>query len=160
MDYRDVHATDWKTSRHIDPLKPSYTIRDEDNNLTTIGPIQGSLSQALPPERKEVNFTSLKTSDIIGCASGSMWLGNFHSRQRRSWLTSNVIKDIPGAQPSTVKKSPQTNRCLNPLSPQYKMPGETELIDPNDYYSKSKAEKMNRSSRLKTHKASLDLKKQ
>ena len=47
-----------------------------------IGEVKGSQPQVLPPPRLDKNFTatSLKTSDIHGCAIGTKRLGSFHTR--------------------------------------------------------------------------------
>jgi hypothetical protein len=71
---------------------PTYIIRDDDDKQITIGPVAGSTSYTLPPERQDPNFTgvALKTNDIIGCATSTKGLGNFHTRIRRGFLTTNV----------------------------------------------------------------------
>ena len=82
----DVTHCDFKTTRTTNPLMPSYTIRDEDNKVTSIGEVKGSSPNVLPPARKDENFlaTSLKTSDIHGCAPSTWGLGNFHTRIRKT----------------------------------------------------------------------------
>jgi hypothetical protein len=87
MNYRDVTHDVFKTSRHVNPLLPSYTVRDDKGGLAQIGPVEGSHSCVLPPERKDKNYqcTTLKTNDILGCGVGTKGLGNFHSRVRREY---------------------------------------------------------------------------
>lgn len=48
----------------------------------------------------------------------------------------NLTSDIDGAGPDTLKKAPETKRCLNPLMPEYVVPGagETPLDHMNDPY--------------------------
>ena len=46
-----------------------------------------------------------------------------------------------GAQPSTVKKSPDTVRRTNPLMPEYQLPGRLDLENKNDGYSNIKLKK-------------------
>ena len=60
MNYRDVTHTNFVSKRHIDPLMPSYVVRDLDNKPTTIGDVDGSHPCSLPPERKNPDF--MKTS--------------------------------------------------------------------------------------------------
>lgn len=121
MNYRDVTHTDFQTKRNINPLMPEYIVRDENDKVKTIGEVEGSKPCALPPKRNHPDFqaTSLKTKDIEGCRTNSSTYGNFHIVTRRGFLTTNVTKDIPGAQTNTVKKSPVTLRQTNPLVPDY-----------------------------------------
>ena len=56
MDYRDVTNVHFKTKRQTNPLMPTYTTRDEDGGLTTIGVVTGSLPNVLPPARQDTNF--------------------------------------------------------------------------------------------------------
>jgi hypothetical protein len=37
--------------------------------------------------------------------------------------------DIEGAQSGSLKKAPSTKRNVNPLDPQYNMPGDKELVN-------------------------------
>ena len=57
-DYRDVTQTQFVTKRHVNPLSPTYTIRDEDGKPIEIGAIKGNKPQVLPPKREkgEVNL--------------------------------------------------------------------------------------------------------
>jgi hypothetical protein len=50
------------SKRHVNPLSPEYTIRDEEGLAVTIGEIKGNKPQVLPPkrERGDVNL-ALKT---------------------------------------------------------------------------------------------------
>jgi len=121
MDYRDVTNTQFKSSRYTNPLMPTYKVRNEDDKVHEIGPVEGALPNVLPPMRTDPNYQakSLHTTDIQGCACSTKGLGNFHTRKRRAFLTTNITEDIPGAQPDTVKKSPETLRNTNPLMPDY-----------------------------------------
>lgn len=85
MDYRDVTHIDFKTSRHINPLVPTYITRDDKKQKVEIGKVMGSEPVVLPPARQDKNFvnTSLTTVDIHGCRIGTKGLGNFHTRDRR-----------------------------------------------------------------------------
>ena len=60
MDYRDVTHVDFKTTRNINPLVPTYIVRDDDGKTQEIGPVEGSVPCVLPPARKDTNF--VKTS--------------------------------------------------------------------------------------------------
>lgn len=112
MDYRDVTHTDFRTTRHTNPLQPVYMARDEDNNKVAIGAVAGSKPSVLPPARQDENFKNkaLKTDDIHGCKVGTKGLRNFHTRERRGFRVTNEKNDIIGAQPDSLKKCPQTKR--------------------------------------------------
>jgi len=101
MDYRDVTNVDFKSTRFINPMEPTYVVRDETKNMEiiTIGPVEGSKPNVLPPPRKDLNFVakSLKTEDILGCSIGTKNHGNFHTRDRRGYKNTNVTNDIIGA---------------------------------------------------------------
>jgi len=99
MNYRDVTHCEFKTGRSTNPLMPSYTIRDEDNKLTEIGSVKGSIPHVLPPPRKDTTYSNLplRTNDILGCTVGTKGLGNFHSRERRGFKNTNITADIFGA---------------------------------------------------------------
>lgn len=136
MDYRDVTDIDFKSKRVTNPLMPQYIVRDDKNSKSEIGFVQGSTPCVLPPQRTDKNFlaSSLTTSDILGCTSGTKGLGNFHNRQRKDWRSINNTKDIPGAQPNTLKKGPVTKRVTHPLVPEYQIPGRLELSNKNDVF--------------------------
>lgn len=121
MDYRDVTHVDFKTTRNINPLEPTYIVRDDDNKPLEIGKVQGSNPCVLPPARQDKEFvaTSLKTGDIHGCAIGTKGLGNFHTRERRGYKKTNDISDIDNSMPGSLKKCPETTRNLHPLMPDY-----------------------------------------
>lgn len=91
---------------------PTYIVRDDKDKPHEIGPVEGSNPHSLPPARVNPEFmkTSLKTHDIQGCKADTSGLGSFHTRERRGWLQTNITNDIPGAQTSTLKKSPTTKR--------------------------------------------------
>ena len=99
MNYRDVTHTQFISGRHTNPLMPTYQVRDENKEVKTIGDVQGSHPNALPPKREDPNFqkTSLQTGDIMGCATGTGTRGNFHTRERKDFITTNVTADVPGA---------------------------------------------------------------
>ena len=77
-DYRDVTQVHFQTKRHVNPLNPNYTIRDEEGKAVTIGEIKGNKPQVLPPKRERGEVTlALKTQDILGATAGSKGLGVF-----------------------------------------------------------------------------------
>lgn len=144
IDYRDVTNFQFKTKRNVNPLMPEYVYRDEQDKGPNpkYGYVKGSKPNVFPPERTQSEFKklSLTTQDIAGCKVSTKGLGSFHTRIRRTFLTTNVTADVPGAQPSTVKRCPDTLRQTNPLNPVYQYPGRYDLKDINDGFSGSKKE--------------------
>lgn len=138
MNYRDVTHADFKTKRSVNPLQPEYTVRDEDGKVCEIGSVAGSKPNVLPPPRQNQEFvnTSLKTTDIHGCAIGTKGLGNFHTRERRAFKDTNKTEDIEKCHSGSLKKSPPTLRATHPLDPEYQMPGRKELTNINDSFGK------------------------
>jgi hypothetical protein len=65
--------------------------------------------------------------DIPGTAAGSKRKGNFHSIDRQHFRDTNNIAEIFGANPGSLKKSIITKRNVNPLNPNYVVPGASEL---------------------------------
>ena len=75
--------------------------------------------------------------DIKGAAAGTKRAGNFHSRERKDFIDTNNISEVPGAQVGTLKRGVSTTRSTNPLSPTYQIPGATDLgqLYVNDPYA-------------------------
>ena len=69
----------------MNPLSPSYTIRDESGNLVEIGEVEGSKPCVLPPPKQDPRLVaSLRTEDVIGAKASTKGLGVFaenHSRK-------------------------------------------------------------------------------
>lgn len=117
----------FKTTRSVNPLAPTYVVRDDKNEQVTIGEIKGSSPAKLPQRQDKSYFGCMNLRDIPGTAAGSKRLGAFHSTQRRNFLNPNAkTEDIQGAQVSTVKIGIQSTRRTDPLNPQYQIPGATE----------------------------------
>ena len=137
-DYTDVTKAHFISKRIANPMSPSYTIRDENNNLFQIGVIEGNKPQVLPPkrERGEVSL-ALKTQDILGATASSKGMGVFsESHNRRDVRELNRTDDIDGAQGGSLKRGTTTNRFTSPLDPQYQFLGHSELVDPGSAYSR------------------------
>lgn len=56
MDYRDVTDFQFKTKRNINPLMPTYIVRNEADKPQEIGHVEGSVPNVLPPPRQDPNF--------------------------------------------------------------------------------------------------------
>ena len=141
LDYRDVTDVDFKTKRSTNPLMPEYVHREEDGTKCTIGQVPGSLPNVLPPARQDQEFvaTSLKTKDILGCATSTKGIGSFHTRPRKDVKQTNITSDIIGCAPDSLKKAPVTIRQTHPLDPDYQMPGRLELSNINHAFGKRNA---------------------
>lgn len=121
LDCKDINEFRiFRTNRVTNPLTPTYKVHDEDNNHIQIGHVEGSKSRIRHPDtvNKEISF-SLKCEDIDGCKTSSVGNPYIKNRLHHTQTATNVTKDIPGAQISTLKKGIQTKRQLNPLDPQY-----------------------------------------
>jgi hypothetical protein len=108
FNYYDVTRDVFRTTRSVNPLEPSYKVRDDQGNAITIGEIKGSSPRKLP-ERKRVSEgcfldSALNLRDIPGTAPGSKRLGAFHSVSRRHFTDPNDISDIHGSQSNTLKR--------------------------------------------------------
>jgi hypothetical protein len=82
FNYADITKAKFVTTRSVNPLLPSYNIRDESGNLVSIGEIPGSSPKKLPERKSGGYFDGLHIRDIPGTAVGSRTLGNFHSKER------------------------------------------------------------------------------
>ena len=110
-DYRDVTDPTFKSSRHVNPLMPTYTVRDDNNKLMQIGQVKGSTPVVLPPAHDEKNKSiALRTADIDGAQASSKGLGVFAYHDRRGFKDTNKINDIFGSNPNSLKKAPETKR--------------------------------------------------
>lgn len=55
--------------------------------------------------------------------------------KRRQVRDINVTGDVLGAQADTLKRAFTSNRCCNPLKPEYQIPGNSEKLNmENDPY--------------------------
>ena len=127
FNYDDVTRVNFKTTRSVNPLAPTYLVRDDKGEVKTIGAIKGSSPSKLPQRQDQIYFGCMNVRDIPGTAAGSKRLGAFHSTQRRQYMNPNAkTEDILGAQVNTVKIGIQSNRRTDPLNPTYQIPGATE----------------------------------
>lgn len=72
----------------------------------------------------------------MGATADTKRKGPFTWMERRQTREINKTDDIAGCAASTVQKGPDTKRCLNPLSPEYVIPGckEQPVNSVNDPY--------------------------
>lgn len=86
------------------------------------------------PERKKGPVSLiLETADIEGAKTGTKGLGVFAHHTRTKFKQTNKIDDIAGSSVGSLKKGPVTNRSLNPLNPDYAIPGATEYGENNGF---------------------------
>jgi hypothetical protein len=84
----------------------------------------------------------LYTIDIDGAQAGSKFKQGIMAEtfNRKDYIETNKTSDIEGANAGSLKKSPTTKRNINPLNPNYMMPGASELVDGLNMYSGKKEE--------------------
>lgn len=121
LDCKDINEFRiFKTNRITNPLQPTYDVQNEDNTKCEIGFVEGSRSRIRHPERpNKEGSLNLKCEDIEGCKTSTVGNQYIKNRSHLTYTNTNLTKDIPGAQISTLKKGIQTKRHLNPLVPQY-----------------------------------------
>jgi hypothetical protein len=120
LDYKDVMNKKLHF-RNTNPLRPIYDWKVNDNSKS-IGPIEKNYP-AVFSKYKYKNPFNLNNKDIEGTNTGSkVQILKFRGRNY-----AYSTKDILGAQSDTVKRGIITQRHLNPLSPQYKYLGHSEI---------------------------------
>lgn len=129
FNYDDVTRDFFKTTRSVNPLQPSYKVRNEEGKVIEIGTIEGNSPRKLPVRNTPFNG-AYDVKDIIGATADTKRLGAFHSKTRKDFIDPNDIGDIDGSKPDTLKKGVQTVRVTDPLNPSYKLPGATEIDNP------------------------------
>jgi len=92
----------------------------------TYGNIEGSKPSGYP--FKYSDPINLKTQDIDGCKVGSLKKMNQFTSPNNFYMD---VRDIPGAVACSKKRGMTTGRVTNPLWPDYKFPGHSELKDKN-----------------------------
>ena len=128
LDYRDV--TNQKINyRNTNPLRPIYNWSYADNTKS-FGPIDGNYPLVYSKYLYKTPFI-LNNKDIEGSNTGSKNRILKYKSKNFSYST----KDIKGAQSDTVIRGIITNRHINPISPQYKYLGHSEIVnlDNNPY---------------------------
>jgi hypothetical protein len=82
FNYTDITKTKFVSSRTVNPLNPSYQVRDDEGKVVEIGAVEGSSPKRIPMRTTGGFFDGLVIADIPGTAVGSKRLGNFHNRDR------------------------------------------------------------------------------
>ena len=121
IDYSDLTRDIFKTKRNTNPLDPIYGFKKNDE-IFKYGPIEKSKPQTQYPFFYQPAL-NLKLDDIKGTNIGSKnKINKFNSNNYE--LTT---QDIKGCNVGSLKKGIVTQRCTNPLMPEYQYLGEKEL---------------------------------
>jgi len=132
LDVRDInYFWEFHTKRETNPLSPRYKVVNEENKLINYGEIDNKSKVRHPKEVNKVTSLDLKTSDINGAQASTATRHVTKLATRDDFMKTS---DIPGAQTSTLKKGITTTRHLDPLWPNYKVPGHSE---PPPIYTKN-----------------------
>ena len=122
IDYSDLTVDIFKTKRNTNPLDPIYYVNKNAKNEILYGPIEKSKPQTMYKFMYKPVF-NLKLDDIEGTNIGSKnKINKFNGKN----FEFNV-SDIEGCKTGSLKKGIVTNRCTNPLMPNYQLLGAKEL---------------------------------
>ena len=120
MNPKDINYIElFESTRKTNPLMPEYLCRDDDNNVITIGHVEGSSPRVLVNKSQSPHSRHLNTKDIEGATSGTVGVGPIGTKLRNYIRSPTDTQDIEGAQTGTFKKGITTVRITNPLDPQY-----------------------------------------
>ena len=135
IDYSDLTRDIFKTKRRTNPLDPVYNFKQKDSDLYQYGPIEKSKPKTIYPYFYQPAL-GMKVDDIHGTNIGSKNHINKFNGKNFEMMTN----DIKGCNVGSLKKGIVTNRCTNPLNPNYQFPGEKEFEGmKNGEYCKKKS---------------------
>ena len=80
FNYNDITKTKFVTNRSVNPLNPSYMVRNDQGQLVDYGEIPGSSPKRQFIRSKGEFFGNLEVRDIPGTAVGSTRVGVFKER--------------------------------------------------------------------------------
>ena len=122
IDYSDINKGSFKSKRNINPLDPIYSFSKNKEIPFFYGFIEKSKPGTYYPYLYEPSFVN-KNNDIWGTNTGSKnFINKFNGKNFEIYNF-----DIEKSEPGSLKKGIVTNRCTNPLMPNYQLPGEKEL---------------------------------
>jgi hypothetical protein len=113
----------FRSTRSVNPLMPQYAHRDEEGKLSQIGFVDGSRPRELVRNLTAPHSRNFTTKDIDGARTGTVGVGPLGSRDRKEARSPTDISDIDGAKAGSLRKGISTMRQVNPIWPQYKLPG-------------------------------------
>ena len=136
IDYSDLTRDIFKTKRNTNPLDPIYGFK-KNEDIFKYGPIEKSKPQTNYPFFYQP-ILNLKLDDIQGT--------NVGSKNKITKFNGNnyelITHDIKGCNVGSLKKGIVTQRCTNPLAPEYQYLGAREFKGSKlGEYSKSKRAK-------------------
>ena len=140
LNYSDLNIK-IKKFRNTNPLEPQYE-KPYDGIIKGNKPYLPLYHLKLDNSKNNLNI-----NDIYGTAPGSLnHYANFRYDNKQRFDT----RDIEGASADTKKRGIITNRCTNPLQPNYKYLGNNELFDCfgdkiNNCNSNQKSDEVNKS---------------
>jgi hypothetical protein len=121
IDYSDLTRDIFKSKRNTNPLDPIYGFK-KNEEIFKYGPIEKSKPQTQYPFFYQPAL-NLKLDDIKGTNIGSKNKINKFNGNNYELTT----QDIKGCNVGSLKKGIVTQRCTNPLMPNYQFPGAKEL---------------------------------
>ena len=121
IDYSDLTRDIFKSKRNTNPLDPIYGFK-KNEEIFKYGPIEKSKPQTQYPFFYQPAL-NLKLDDIKGSNIGSKNKINKFNGNNYELTT----QDIKGCNVGSLKKGIVTQRCTNPLMPNYQFPGAKEL---------------------------------
>jgi hypothetical protein len=148
MNPKDINSIDiFESNRKTNPLMPEYLCRDQDNNLVTVGVVEGSSPRKLIKGSQSPHNRHLDTKDIDGASTGTVGVGPIGTKLRNYIRSPTDTLDIEGAQSGSFKKGISTVRVTNPLDPKYTWTTEdpqevkklSETVINDKYYLKNHA---------------------
>ena len=90
------------------------------------GKIEGNKPAGIPAPKKDLMNRTIGTADIAGAQADTKNAGAFTWMKRRQVREINKNDDIIGCQADTLKRAVATKRNINPLDPDYEVPGAKE----------------------------------
>lgn len=133
IDYADIAKQKFKTGRNVNPLDPVYDVKFGNEPI-------GQIDKSKPNPLYKLVYSdplNLKTNDISGAQIGTK---NKINKFTNSECYNLIIADIPGTAVGSLKNHISTNRHVNPVCPEYLMPGHSTLGEQfNPYGEKQKS---------------------
>ena len=123
MNVKDINEfLEFNGNRHTNPLSPRYIHQDENNNKIEYGKLDNKNKPQHPIDvNREISY-DLRTNDIDGAQADTSTAHLRKLQPRKIGKTD----DIFGAQAATLKKGIISERKINPLNPNYRIPGNSE----------------------------------
>ena len=142
------HVKSYKlSSRCVNPLDPKYNYdmqmveinEDRKNSKIDYSEIPNNHPQTYSKYDNSLTCKNLSTCDIYGAQPGTKSnISKFEERIHKQFFSNNNKGDIIGSHPGSLLRGIKTNRCTNPLMPDYpEIKGEAVEFG-NEKYTKIK----------------------